>query len=298
MDTEETIDLMFYRPIGFAWAVLCAKVGITPNVITIASIFIGIAAGVLFYFDALWINIIGMLLLIWANSFDSADGQLARMTQQYSRLGRILDGVSGDFWFVAIYFAICFRVNATSDFFSPMPWLIWAIAVVAGISHAKQAAAADYYRQFHLFFLKGEEGSELDSVDQLDKAYSEVPWQGNFWKKTTMFFYRNYTANQEVLTPRMQELRSELRNRFGKAIPQEFRDDFRAKSKPLMKYTNWLSFNLRTIALFCSLFAQMPWIYFAFELVVLNAMLVYMIVRHEKMCKAFIKDLKDGKYQG
>lgn len=22
MDTEETIDLMFYRPIGFAWAVL------------------------------------------------------------------------------------------------------------------------------------------------------------------------------------------------------------------------------------------------------------------------------------
>ena len=51
MDTEETIDLMFYRPIGFAWAVLCAKLGITPNVITIASIFIGIAAGVLFYFD-------------------------------------------------------------------------------------------------------------------------------------------------------------------------------------------------------------------------------------------------------
>ena len=39
MDTEETIDLMFYRPIGFAWAVLCAKLGITPNVITIASIF-------------------------------------------------------------------------------------------------------------------------------------------------------------------------------------------------------------------------------------------------------------------
>ena len=113
-----------------------------------------------------------------------------------------------------------------------------------------------------------------------------------------MFFYRNYTANQEVLTPRMQELRREMKERFGKAIPQVFRDDFRAKSKPLMKYTNWLSFNLRTIALFCSLFAQMPWIYFAFELVALNAMLVYMIVRHEKMCKSFTKDLRDGKYQG
>ena len=99
MDTEETFDLIFYRPIGYAWACLAKKVGVTPNAITIASIFIGIAAGVMFYFNNLWLNIVGMLLLMWANSFDSADGQLARMTKQYSRLGRILDGVSGDLWF-------------------------------------------------------------------------------------------------------------------------------------------------------------------------------------------------------
>lgn len=297
MDTEETIDLCFYRPIGYMWAVLCAKLGITPNAITIASIFIGVAAGILFYSPEMWINIIGMLLLVWANSFDSADGQLARMTQQYSRIGRILDGLCGDFWFVAIYLAICFRVNATSEFFGDHTWIIWVIAVAAGLCHAKQAAAADYYRQFHLFFLKGKEGSELDSVEQLDKLYAEVEWKGNFWKKATMYFYRNYTANQEVLTPKMQELRRELKRRFGENdIPQQFRDDFRAKSKPLMKYTNWLSFNLRTIALFCSLFAKMPWLYFAFELVVLNAMLVYMILRHEKMCRNFIIELQNGKY--
>ncbi|MGM9800893.1 MAG: CDP-alcohol phosphatidyltransferase family protein [Candidatus Limisoma sp.] len=296
MDTEETIDLVFYRPIGFMWAVLCAKLGIKPNAITIASIFIGIAAGILFYFDNLWINVAGMFLLIWANSFDSADGQLARMTKQYSRLGRILDGLSGDFWFFAIYFAICFRENATSEFFMSMPWLIWVIAVAAGLCHAKQAAAADYYRQFHLYFLKGKEGSELDSVEQLDTVYNATPWKGNFWKKITMFFYRNYTANQEVLTPNMQTLRRTIRSTFGDEIPQQFRDDFRALSRPLMKYTNWLSFNLRTIALFCSLFAKMPWLYFAFEIVVLSTMLVYMIVRHERICKRLNKDILDGKY--
>lgn len=297
LDTEETIDLCFYRPIGYMWAVLCAKIGITPNVITIASIFIGVAAGVMFYFDSMWLNVIGIVLLVWANSFDSADGQLARMTKQYSRLGRILDGLSGDFWFVAIYFAICFRENYTSDFFMNWPWLIWVIAVCAGGCHAKQAAAADYYRQFHLYFVKGKEGSELDSVDQLDQAYAAVPWKGHFWKKITMFFYRNYTANQEVLTPKMQTLRRELRGRYGEGeIPQVFRDDFRKQSKPLMKYTNWLSFNLRSIALFCSLFAKMPWLYFAFELVVLNAMLVYMIWRHERMCRRLTEDLRNGKY--
>ena len=127
MDTEETLDLMFYRPIGYMWALLCAKVGITPNAITIASIFLGVAGGIMFYFGKphdLWLNYVGMFLLVWANSFDSADGQLARMTKQYSRLGRILDGLSGDFWFVAIYFAICFRVNETSDFFM-QHWSGW-----------------------------------------------------------------------------------------------------------------------------------------------------------------------------
>ena len=180
MDTEEHIDLAFYRPIGYMWACLAKKLGITPNAITIASIFIGIAAGVLFYYNNLWLNICGMVLLMWANSFDSADGQLARMTGQYSRIGRILDGLSGDFWFATIYVAICLRENVTSEFFSAHPWLIWVIAVVTGICHAKQAASADYYRQFHLYFLKGEEGSELDTASELKKKLAELSWKENF----------------------------------------------------------------------------------------------------------------------
>lgn len=302
MDTEETLDLMFYRPIGYMWALLCAKVGITPNAITIASIFLGVAGGILFYFGEpqdLWLNYVGMFLLVWANSFDSADGQLARMTKQYSRLGRILDGLSGDFWFVAIYFAICFRVNETSEFFMQhwSGW-IWILAILAGGCHAKQAAMADYYRQFHLYFLKGKEGSELDSVDQLDKDFAAVPWKGHFWKKVTMMFYRNYTANQEVMTPSMQTLRRKLKKLFGDDIvPDQFRNDFRLKSKPLMKYTNMLSFNTRVIALFISIIVRMPWLYFAFELTVLNLMLVYMILRHESICRIFIAKLDNGEYK-
>lgn len=297
MDTEEHIDLAFYRPIGYMWACLAKKLGITPNAITIASIFIGIAAGVLFYYNNLWLNICGIVLLMWANSFDSADGQLARMTGQYSRIGRILDGLSGDFWFATIYVAICLRENVTSEFFSAHPWLIWVIAVVTGICHAKQAASADYYRQFHLYFLKGEEGSELDTASELKKKLAELSWKENFWKKLTLTFYTNYTVNQESNTRAMQALRRELSRRFPDGrIPQSFRDAFRRKSLPLMKYTNILSFNWRTIALFVSLFLMMPWLYFAFELVVLNILMVYMITRHEKICRQFTRELEDGKY--
>ncbi|WP_295729019.1 CDP-alcohol phosphatidyltransferase family protein [uncultured Muribaculum sp.] len=297
MDTEEHIDLAFYRPIGYMWACLAKRLGVTPNAITIASIFLGIGAGVMFYFPQMWMNVIGMLLLIWANSFDSADGQLARMTKQYSRLGRILDGLSGDLWFAAIYVAICLRENVTSEFFSAHPWVIWAVAVVTGMCHAKQASAADYYRQFHLYFLKGEEGSELESCSELRKRLDTLSWSKDFWKKLTLTVYTNYTANQEVLTPSMQALRATLRKRFPSGtIPAGFREAFRRKSLPLMKYTNILSFNWRVIALFTALFLRMPWLYFAFELTVLNILLVYMIVRHERICRSFTKELENGKY--
>ena len=297
LDTEEGIDLVFYRPIGYAWACLAKKLGVTPNAITIASIFLGIGAGIAFYYNNIWINVLGMFLHIWANSFDSADGQLARMTKQYSRIGRILDGVSGDLWFITIYLAICLRENVTSEFFSAHPWVIWVMAVVTGLCHAKQAAMADYDRQFHLYFLKGEEGSELDSTTALRATYAALPWKGNFMKKLTMWFYINYTANQEAFTPAMQALREALRRRFGNATaPQKFRDDFRRMSLPLMKYTNILSFNWRCIALFVSLFLRMPWLYFAFELVVLNVLLVYMVWRHERICRTLTNDLNNGKY--
>ncbi len=297
MDTEETFDLIFYRPIGYAWACFFRKIGVSPNAITIASIFLGAAAGVMFYFNDIWLNIIGMLLLVWANSFDSADGQLARMTGQYSRIGRILDGLSGDIWFAAIYVAICLRVNGTSDFFMSHTWVIWVMAVVSGLCHAKQAAMADYYRQFHLYFVKGKEGSELDDSKSLQAKLAELSWKRDFWRKLTLSFYTNYTVSQEVNTRSMQTLRTELRERFADGeIPQSFRDDFRAKSLPLMKYTNILSFNVRSWALFASLFLQMPWLYFAFELTVLNALLVYMNARHEKLCRHLTNDLKNGKY--
>ena len=303
MDTEEHIDLWFYRPFGFLWAVFFAKLGISPNIVTIASIFLGVGGGILLYFGAepyIWLNYLGIFLIIWANTYDSADGQLARLTKQYSQIGRILDGVSGDLWFLAIYFALVFRELHfgdawLGDFFmqSQNHWIIWTMAIAAGVCHALQSAMADYYRQFHLYFLKGEGGSELESTEKLNEQIK----QSSGFKRITMLFYRNYTANQERLTPAMQRLRRELKKQFGDQMaPQQFRDDFRKLSLPLMKYTNMLTFNTRTIALFISVIIRIPWLYFAFELIVLNIMLIYMIWRHETFCKKLTKDLQAGKY--
>ena len=302
-DTEEWFDLKFHRPLGFLWAKLFAKLGVSPNAITVASIFMGVAGGALLYFGQplwAWLNWIGMLLITWADTFDSADGQLARMTQQYSRMGRILDGVSGDFWFAAIGFALVFRELHFGDsltgehFFEQHAWLIWTLGILSGLSHALQAAMADCYRQFHLFFLKGQQGSELDSSAKLKEQYHQLEWGRNFWSKLPLFFYSGYTANQERLTPKMQRLRAALAERYGEdGVPsQEFRDYFRGLSLPLMKYTNILTFNTRIIACFIAVLCNVPWLYFVFEIVVLNILLVYMVCRHEGICKKALKELE------
>ena len=287
LDTEECIDIWFYRPIGYRWALLFHRLGVTPNAITIMGIFIGIAAGICYYPSSLMVNALGMLLLVWANSFDSADGQLARMTGQKSKLGRVLDGFCGDVWFFTIYVALCLRLMPEWGL-----W-IWILAIVTGGYHSKQAAMADYYRNIHLLFLKGRSGSELSHSPSVEQNFRRMSWRKDFIYKFFEMFYLRYTRSQERATPRLQAMMEVIRHDFGGEAPASFRANFRAKSLPLMKYTNMLSFNTRVIALFVSLFINEPWLYFAFELTVLNFMLIYMVRKHENFCAAFTIQLKE-----
>lgn len=292
-DTEEKIDIWFYRPIGYQIALFCAKIGMTPNTVTIISIFFGVAAGILFYPQDIWINIIGMLSLVFANSLDSADGQLARLTNNKSRLGRILDGAAGDFWFISIHIALCLRSMNEG-------WtaLIWIPGVVAGISHVFQSAMADYYRNVHLFFIKGTNGSELDNSRDLQKEYDQLSWSKNFGMKLVARFYLNYTNMQESLSPNLQKLLGLVREKYKSGLPQNLVVDFRAQNKPLMKYTNIIQFNTRVIFLFVWIFLDQVWVYFFFDIFVLNPILIYMVSRQEKISKHFYNKILDTNEYG
>lgn len=289
-DTEETLDIWFYRPIGYQIARFCARVGLTPNTVTIISIFFGVAAGILFYDQSLRINVIGMLLLVFANSLDSADGQLARMTNNKSRLGRILDGVAGDFWFISIHVAICLR--SQNEGWSA---LIWVPGVLAGVSHIVQSGMADYYRNVHLFFIKGTSGSELDNSRELQVEYDQLSWTRNFGQKLVARFYLNYTHMQEGFSPNLQKLLAVIRQQYPTGLPQQLVTDFRAKNRPLMKYTNIIQFNTRVLFLFLWLFIDQAWLYFFFDIFILNPILIYMCVKQEGVSRYFYQQISTSR---
>ncbi|MDO4496446.1 MAG: CDP-alcohol phosphatidyltransferase family protein [Bacteroidales bacterium] len=282
-DTEETIDLWFYRPVGYRVALLGQRWGWSPNAITIVGLFLGAFAGVLFYPSDWRINLLGMVFLVVADICDSADGQLARLTGKFSRIGRILDGACGDVWFISIYVCICMRLTPSAGF-----W-IWILAASGGYCHRVQAALADYYRNFHLFMVNGKRGSELDDADLLLEQYKKVSWRVSPLKKLIQWIYLGYTRLQEKLTPNLQFFRKRILQTNGDAvISPQLSELFRQQSLPLLKFTNILTFNWRAITLFISLMSGMPWLYFVVELTVFNAMLFYMRQKYEHIASTLL----------
>jgi phosphatidylglycerophosphate synthase len=73
-----------YEPIG----VLFAKTHITPNVITIISVIVGIFSAIAFYHQK---PLTGALLLFMSGFFDLMDGVVARETERASKFGAVFD---------------------------------------------------------------------------------------------------------------------------------------------------------------------------------------------------------------
>ena len=290
--------MWFYRPLGFRCALFFRNRGIHPNVITIISIFLGVAAGVCFAQENLRWNMLGILLLIWANLYDSTDGQLARITGQKTRWGRILDGFAGDCWFFSIYFAIAVR-----ETFQPIPFapgyewgmLIWIMASFSGFwVHGSQCQLADYYRNIHLYFINEKNGNEFHNSTAVRKEYKETPWKGNFFWKIFLNAYIAYVDNQERMTPKFQKFIRLVNGKYGTDIPEALRKEFRKGSLPLMKYANILTFNTRAITLFVVTLIGQMWFYLFFELVILMALFIYTRYRHERLCSRLTQKIESG----
>ena len=281
-DTEEWLDVYFTRPIGLVFALFWNRFGIHPNVITILSIFLGIGAGWMFHYTDFLHNLYGVLLLMFANFCDSTDGQMARLTGKKTLIGRILDGFSGDVWFASIYIGIVVRLWPQNIPGTEVPWGFFGLllAAVAGfLFHAKQSSLADYYRQIHLFFLLGKDGSELDNYQQQRAIYESLPKQERL-SRAFYYNYANYCKSQERRTPEFQRFFPVWKNHPSEVI----RRRFLRGSLPLMKYTNLLTFNARAITLYISCLADCPWLYPVAELTVFQAMYVYMHRTHEQLC--------------
>jgi CDP-alcohol phosphatidyltransferase len=279
-EVEGILDLHFYRPIGFRLAGLFAQLKMTPATVSLLAGTFGVIAGHLYFYRNLGINIAGMVLHVCANALDNADGQLARLTRQESRKGRIIDSVADHLGFASVYIHLTLRCALAGA--SPA---IWLLALGAAISHALQGAAADYYRTAFLYFADGRR-TEIDSSSVLRSDYRKLSWGQRAWDKFLLALYLNFTLQQEMLAPRLKKLRETASAVFHGRIPGWLEQRYRDAACHMLKWWRLLMTNTRMLVLFLVLFLGQPVYYFWFELIPLNVLFIYLIVRQEKMAKS------------
>ena len=287
-DTEGRFELLFTRTPGYLWAQFFRVLHVHPIAVTLLSIVLGVASAFFFVRTDMKSNFIAICLLVVANWLDCADGQLARMTGKKTLIGRILDGFAGDVWFQFIYTALAIRLTPT--------WGIWGwlLGAYAGYwCHVHQANLADYYRNQHLYFQLGAQRSELDRSRQLKQRYASLRWRSKDWfEKLYLFFYIRYTIRQENMTPRCQQMLDLLQERYGQDIPEEIRQMFVNRSRPMMPACQMLTFDLRIGVLYLTALLNCVWAYFLFEGIVLQIVFFRLRRRHERLCEDVIERLK------
>lgn len=257
--------------------------------------------------EGLVYNLIAIFLLIWADIYDCTDGQLARMTGKKSQMGRILDGAAGFVWFVPIYLGLVYRfynyhdiefswldIDNTMDNTYIATGVVFVLALISGfLGMGGQQRLADYYIQIHLFFLKGEKGSELDNSAQQQKLYDETPWKGNLIWKYFLKSYVGYTQKQEKATPEFQKLMGKLKDKYGSVdkIPAEVREEIHRNSLAIMKWNGLLTFNFRSGMFFIFCLLDIPVANFLFEIIGMSLLTYYINHRHEAFCKKIAQNL-------
>ena len=279
-DTENFLDRHFYRPVAYKFAVLLKNTHITPNIVTIISIFVGMGGCLMFYPENLVINLLGFCILVFANILDCVDGQLARLTGIKSEIGRILDGLCGDIWFLTLYTVLTLRLINGDGW----GWWTILIAVASAISHLTQAGMVDYYKTLHLHFLKGGKDSEFEDSDTIKIKYKSLSWKGAPLSKLFMKLYQLYTMNQEFRKPNLRRFMKQLKVKYPEGYSEDMIFKFREKSLKMMPLLDSFTFNARSVVILATLILNIVWIYFAIEILILNPLLVVAIRRHEKMC--------------
>jgi phosphatidylglycerophosphate synthase len=283
-EVEGILDIYFYRRVALKIAYVAARLKMTPNGVTALGGILGIIAGHLYFYRDLKINILGMFLHVCANMLDNADGQLARILNKKSRNGRVIDSLFDHFVFVSIYIHLTLRC-----FFAGASPAIAILALAAGLSHALQGAAADYFRNGYLYFVRGKTRADWDSSKSLAEEYVKLRWLGEGWSKFLLWSYLNFTRQQELLSPALRRLRDTIVRQFPAGVPDSLRQQYRDAARPMLRWWGFLMTNTRMFFLFLFIAIDQPALYFWLEVSAFNMLLVGLIIWQERMSLSLLR---------
>lgn len=255
---EEVFDLILFRPLAFLLVKAIQRTRITPNQITLFSILVGVAAGIGFGTGAPSLVAVGAALYTLSVVLDCADGQLARLKKNGTRMGRLLDGMTDYIVGMAVYLGVAFGLQ-------PAGWrggLWWLMVAAAAASNIFHAMLLDYYRNRFLNVVNGFPEYENEDYHSFKAERDGLRASGRHSiRRGFISFYLFYLELQRRLTLRWQP-DSPLR-RVGV-------EEFRKSNRLIMRGWTYMGTSTQIVMMVaCILFGRMD-VYFWLMIVALN----------------------------
>ncbi len=286
-EIEEITNLYLIHPLAGRLVPMFARLHVTPNAVSIVGMLFGILSAFAYY--RYWdprFAVAGFALMIAWHVMDGADGQLARYTQSYSYLGKMLDGIADNVTFAAVYAALAVAASRRHG-----SW-VYALVAISAVFHAMQSASYETQRQEYEYLGWGKKPQEppLRNSDARDR-------HGPVGIRRLLDFLHRLFFGLSFLTAgtnrRFRETMAEaLRTDPAKAV--WVRQLYRDTLAPQIRSWSVLSANYRTLGIFISALFKVPEYYFGFEILGFSVVLAVLIRRLNSAHEVLLGNLRSA----
>ncbi|MDE2302818.1 MAG: CDP-alcohol phosphatidyltransferase family protein [Sphingomonadales bacterium] len=273
-ELEDALNFHLYHPLAWRLAQGLARTPMTPNLVSVVGAGFVIAAAVA-YAQPWWpvSALLGMMLHMTWHVVDGADGDLARLTGRVSPVGEMVDGICDYVGHVVLYLVLGWllqrQIGASA----------WPLAIAAGISHVIQTNHVEVQRRSYQWWVYGK--SWLGITHRLADAPTRARGLAGFAS-----FYLGVAAGVAGSTRLIDEAVADAASDPERRA--RITELARAEAPPLLRLLKVLGPNPRAIVLGLSMLAHSPVWYFAWEVVVLNVLLVGSVQRHNAAARRIL----------
>jgi hypothetical protein len=220
-------------------------------------------------------------MIAW-HVMDGADGQLARYTQSYSYLGKMLDGIADNVTFAAVYAALAVASSRRHG-----NW-VYALVAISAVFHAIQSASYETERQEYEYLGWGKKPQEPPPRNNRDRG-----GPGGI-RRLLDFLHRLFFG----LSFPTAEINGKFRETMAEALQNDpakaalVRQHYRETLAPQIRSWSVLSANYRTLGIFISTLFKAPEYYFGFEIVGFSVVLAVLIRRLNSAHEVLLRELR------
>jgi phosphatidylglycerophosphate synthase len=281
LEVEEPVDVYVHRPLAYLLARALYPTPISPNLVTIASMVVGVYGAYLMVVDTPYHWQWAALCAFLSTIFDCADGQLARLRKTSSVIGRMLDGTADVIVTGAILLAGGYYLF--HKYGAVAPWWGWAavaFTLVAGVATSIQTTLFDHYKTvFMKMVVPG--FKEAESYPEARRRYEA---QTSFTPVTRLAWalYLQFIGNQSRTVRKFDPhtvTEFSILGPYDAARAQIFREHM---SAVMVTWRRWFGYGSLMIGISIALALELPEYYLLARLTIYNVIFYGPLMRRQR----------------